>query len=230
MDDGALVTRATIRSLLRRRLQETIADNWNDSTLNTFIDLAYALVLKQVRKVDPEAILFWDYRDTIAGTTWYEKPAGTRGPVEVGLKSLSTDTDWTPLKRLPYHLARDWTGDTVYCHRGTYIGIFPPPTAAVTQGLQFLHAPTDTMAVDTDVPKVETTLHYAIVLWASLIAKGESPESDEKDAKELQRILGDIPQDYGSPDHGQPVALTADVADARGRGPTTLDGPGVDRR
>lgn len=225
------MTRASIRTLLRRRLNEVVADNWSDDVLNTLIDLAYALVLKQVRKVDPEAVLFWDYRDTAVATSWYEKPAGTRGPVEVGLKTSVADTDWSPLVRKPYWLARDWTGsERVYCHRGTYIGIFPATDLAITQGIQFIHAPTDTLAVDTDVPKVETTLHYAIVVWATLLAKGESPEDDSKDARELQRIIGDIPADYGTIDYGQPIALTADVADARGRGPTTLDTPGIYRR
>jgi hypothetical protein len=227
------MTRGTIRTLLRRRLNETVADRYDDSTLNTYIDLAYALVLKQVRKVDPEAVLFWDYRSTVAGVSWYEKPAGTRGPVEVGLKKSSSDTDWTPIPRRAYHVARDVTSadETVYCHRGTYIGIFPAPTVAVTNGIQFLHAPTDTLAADTDVPKLETTLHYAIVLWAALIAKGESPEAaDSKDAAELQRLIGDIPLDYGSPDLGQGSSLSPDVADARSTGFTTLSGNGVDKR
>lgn len=225
------MTRATIRTLLRRRLNEAVADAWDDSTLNTLIDLAYALILKQVRKVDPESLIFWDYRDTIAGTTWYEKPSGTRGPVEVGLKSTSADTDWSPLPRRPYHVARSVTStdEVVYCHRGTYIGIFPAPSVSVVQGIQFLHAPTDSLAVDTDVPKLETTLHYAIVLWAALIAKGESPESDSKDAAELQRIVGDIPADYGMNDLGQSMALSPDVADARSTGsPTTANG--IDQR
>ena len=225
------MTRAGIRTLLRRRLNEVVADNWEDEDLNSFIDIAYALVLKKVRKVDPEAVLFWDYRDTVAGTNWYEKPAGTRGPVEVGLKGTSAATDWTPLVRKPYFLARDWAtaGDPVYCHRGTYVGIFPAPTVAVVQGIQFIHAPTDALATDNDVPKLETTLHYAITLWAELIAKGESPESDDKAAKELARIIDDISADYGTIDYGQAVALTLDVADARGRR-GTLIAPGVDRR
>lgn len=224
------MTLAGIRELLRRRLNEVTADNWDDTTLDTLINLAYALVTKQVRKVDPEALLSWDYRNTVAGTNFYEKPSGTRGPVEIGLKATSADTDWTALVRKPYYLAKDWTEDTVYCHRGAYIGIFPAPTISVVSGLQFIHAPVDTMAVDIDVPKLETTLHYAIVLWAALIAKGESPESDTKDALELQRIIGDIPQDYGSPDLSQPSALNLDVADARGRGASTIVSPGIDRR
>lgn len=225
------MNRLTIRTLVRRRLNEEVADSWDDDTLNTLINVAHALVLKQVRKVDPEALLFWDYRDTVAGTSWYEKPSGTRGPVEVGLKTAATDTDWAPLTRKPYYLARDWTGsDTVYCHRGLYIGIFPAPTASVVQGIQFIHAPTDALAADSDFPKVETTLHYAIVLWATLIAKGESPESDVKEAKELQGILGDISVDYGTIDYGQPSALSPNVADVRGLGITTLSSPGIDRR
>lgn len=224
------MTRGTIRTLVRRLLNEEVADNWTDDILNTLIDTAYALVLKQVRKVDPEAILFWDYRATVAGANWYEKPAGTRGPVEVGLKSSASDTDWAPLNRKPYYLARDWTGsDTVYCHRGQYVGIFPAPTVAISDGLQFIHAPTDSFAADTDVPKLETTLHYAIVLWAAMLAKGESPEDDSKNAKELGRILGDIALDYGTIDYGQALALNADVADARGRG-LVMDSPGIDRR
>lgn len=223
------MNRGTMRELLRRRLNEQVADNWDDNTLNNLLDLAYALVLKQVRKVDPEAVLFWDYRDTVAGSNWYAKPAGTRGPVEVGLKSSSADTDWTPLKRRPYFIARDIvsSGDVCYCHRGEYIGIFPAPSASVTRGIQFLHAPTDTFATDNDFPKLESSLHYAIVLWSSLIAKGESPEDDTKDAKELQRILGDIPQDYGTIDLGQPIALSPDVADASGRSSGASTTPGI---
>lgn len=226
------MTRATIRELIRRRLNEAVADSWSDSIINTVIDLAYALVLKQVRKVDPESLIFWDYRNTVAGTNWYEKPSGTRGLAELGLKKLSTDTDWSALVRRPYYIARDWTStsETVYCHRGTYVGIFPAPSVSVTSGLQFLGAPTDSLAVDTDVPKLETTLHYAIVLWSCLILKGETPESDSKDAAELGRIIGDIPTDYGTNDLSQPMLLSPDVADARASGSTTLSSPGLDRR
>lgn len=217
------MNRGTIRTLLRRRLNEPTPDNWDDNTLNQFIDTAYALILKQVRKVDPEAILFWAYRDTVANVNWYEKPAGTRGPVEVGYKTDASATDWLPLKRKPYYIARDWLAgagaEPVYCHRGEYIGIFPAPTVSVTQGLRFIHVPTDSLASDTDEPRLEPTLQYAVALWGALLAKGESPESDSKDAAELQRILGDIPADYGTIDQAQPLALNPDVADARGRYP-----------
>lgn len=213
------MNRGTQRTLLRRRLLEPTEDQWSDSTLNDLLNIANNLVRKQVRKVDPEFDVRWEYRDTVAGTTFYEKPSGTRGSIEIGLKSSASDSDWTALKRAAYHIARTRTsdgGETVYCHRGAYIGIFPAPTVSVADGIQFLHAPTETLAADTDVSRLEESLQYAVVVWAALLAKGESPEDDSKDARELARLLGDIPADYGTLDLSQPMLLQADVADARG--------------
>jgi hypothetical protein len=212
------MNRGSMRTLLRRRLLEPTADQWDDSTLNELLNLALALVRKQVRKVDYEFDIRWEYRDTVAGTSWYEKPSGTRGSIEIGVKKAASDTDWTALRRAAYHVARTYTAESemVYCHRGAYIGLFPAPSASVADGIQFLHAPTESLALDTDVPRLEESLQYACVCWAALLAKGESPEDDTKDAKELARLLGDIPADYGSLDLSQPTYLQADVADARG--------------
>ena len=212
------MNRGVMRTLLRRRLLEPSADQWDDSTLNDLLNLGLALVRKQVRKVDYEFDIRWEYRDTVAGTSWYEKPAGTRGPTEIAVKKSTSDLDWEALARKPYHIAKLYTAEAemVYCHRGVYIGLFPAPTTAVTDGIQFLHAPSESLALDTDIPRLEESLQYAVVCGASLLAKGESPEDDSKDAKELQRLLGDIPADYGSIDLGQPMLLQADVADARG--------------
>jgi hypothetical protein len=213
-----------MRTLLRRRLLEPVEDQWSDSTLNDLLNIALALVRKQIRKVDPEFDVRWEYRDTVAGTSFYEKPSGTRGSIEIGLKAAASDTDWTPLRRTAYYLARVATDETVYCHRGAYIGIFPAPSTAVVEGIQFLHAPSETLALDTDVPRLEESMQYAVVCWAALLAKGESPEDDSKDAKELQRILGDIPSDYGSLDLSQPTYLNADVSDTRGRHGALING------
>ena len=212
------MNRGTMRTLLRRRLLEQTTDEWDDTTLNELLNLALPMVRKQVRKVDPEFDVRWELRDTISGTSWYEKPAGTRGTIEVGLKGAASDTDWTALTRKPYYLAKLYTSEAerVYCHRGAYIGIFPAPSTSVVQGIQFLHAPTEQLSDDSDVPRLEEGLQYAVVCWAELLAKGESPEDDSKAAKELARLLGDIPADYGSIDLSQPTQLQPDIADARG--------------
>lgn len=212
------MNRGTMRTLLRRRLLEPTTDQWDDSTLNDLLNVSLGLVRKQVRKVDPEFDIRWEYRDTVAGISFYEKPSGTRGAIEVGLKKAAADADWSPLRRVAYHIARTYTSEAemVYCHRGAYIGLFPAPSTSVVSGIQFLHAPTESLAADTDVPRLEESLQYATVCWAALLAKGESPEDDGKDARELARLLGDIPSDYGSIDLSQPILLQADVADARG--------------
>src|SRR3970040_2109103 len=98
------MNRLTMRTLLRRRLLEPTADQWDDSPLNSLLNLGLALVRKQVRKVDAEFDIRWEYRDTVAGTSWYEKPAGTRGPTEIGVKKASSDADWTALKSAPSHM------------------------------------------------------------------------------------------------------------------------------
>jgi hypothetical protein len=209
-----------MRTYLRRRLNEQTEDDWDNDILNEFLNIAVASIHKQIRKVDPEHLLYWEYRDTVAGTSWYEKPEGTRGVVFVGLKGTAAATTYTRLERRSHHVAREITGDeeAVYCHRGEYIGIFPAPTTAVTNGIELIHAPTPELSADTDVPKLEVTLQYAAVCWAALIAKGESPEADNKDADELRRMLAEIPDDYGlGPDLGQPILLSGDVSDARGR-------------
>jgi len=219
------MNRSTMRTLLRRRIQEETADDWSDDDLNTLMNLAYALVAKQVRKVDPEAIMHWEYRDTVADTNWYELPEGTRGMSSVGLKLNSSDTTYTDLRRTSHRVARTEANasEPVYCIRGQYLGIFPAPTAAITNGIELIHAPTPTLAEETDVPKLEATLHYAIVCWATLLAKGESVEDDTKDANELRRILADIPDDYGTNDLGYPHSLKPDVSDARGKYGSQLD-------
>lgn len=210
------MNRSAMRTLLRRRLLEPVADQWDDSTLNDLLNLALSLVRKQVRKVDPEFDIRWEYRDTVAGTHWYEKPAGTRGLIELAVKKSASDSDWGALTRKMYHIARTYTAESemVYCHRGAYVGLFPAPSASIVQGIQFMHAPTEVLATDTDISRLDDTLQLAAVIWASLIAKGESPEDDSKDANELKRILGDIPTDII--DLGQPTYLQPDVADSRG--------------
>ncbi len=224
---------SAIRELAYRRLNDQPGDQWSESIMNTYINIAYAKIQKEIRKVDPEAIVVWDYRNTVAGTSWYEKPAATRGLIELGLKTSSADTDWMALKRQPYWVARQNTSieDVVYCHRGTFVGIFPPPTASVTNGIQYLHAGTDTLAADAQAPKVDDDLAYGIVLWAVLLAKGENPEGDTKEARDLGLLLANIPVDYATPDMGQPIPLSPDVSDARGRGRTFLSqSPGIDQR
>jgi len=217
------VTLLTLRTLLRRRLGEITADNWTDVLLDELINLAYSMVYKEVRRVEPDAITHWSYRNTVAGTSWYQKPQDTRGLLRVGyMGTLVAPAVYTQLFPKPIEIAESWNGtDPVYCTRGIFVGIFPAPTVSVVNGLEFQHTPTPTLALDTDSPDLEASLQYAIILWACLLAKGESPESDSKEASQLQTILADIPNDYGQPSLDRPMQLSIDIL--------SLPGPSMNR-
>jgi len=225
------MTRSDVRGLLRRRLNSPAGDpNWSDSTLNTLLGLGQAFIWKKVRAVNREASLFWDIRDLTANQNWYEKPAGTTGVVEVAIKTAASDTLYTPLDRQPYQVASDPLQTTNgspypgYCHRGNFIGLFPAPTVTITGGLRMLIAGTPAAGADTDdYAPLELSLQYGIVLYASVLAKGEGPEDDGKDQRELAALIADISIDYSDLDVSQPIRLNSpDAAKARGFGrPTT---------
>lgn len=218
------MTRIEARELLRRRLNSPEGDpNWSNSTLNTLLGLGQAFVWKKVRAVNREASLFWDVRNLTSGQNWYEKPAGTTGVVEVAVLDAG-GTTYTPLDRLPYQIASDplqvTSGSPVpgYCHRANFIGIFPAPTANITSGLRLLIAGTPAAGADTDdYSPLELTLQYGIVLYATILAKGESPEDDGKDQRDLAVLVADIPTDYSDLDVSQPIALNSPAA-AKARG------------
>ena len=194
--------RSTIRTLLRRNLQETTADNWSDTILNEIINVAYGLVRKEVRRVDREALVAWDLADITSGTQFYEKPEGTFGPLEVNVLDSG---EYKPIRRIDYDLTRPSTfnsssptfSNTVWFHRGKFIGLYPIPSVSVTDGLQFVHSYGETLSADSDVPGIHTDLHYAIVLWATILAKGETREDIQPVRVSLQAMIGDIGLYYG---------------------------------
>lgn len=211
--------RSAIRTLVRKHLQEPAAANWADADLNTLIDLAVALVAKAIRKVLPDAFVSTSTANIVSGTNWYNFPAGCRAIKRVGLLSSGV---YGRIERKSQDIAESWTGDTVYCVRGQQIGLFPTPTANLALGIQYEYAPTLSLTQDTDEPVFAAELHLAVVLWATLLAKGESPEDDTKEARQLQQLLADIPEDYGAMNHDSPETLTVDVDRLAGRGGSRL--------
>jgi hypothetical protein len=215
------VNRSTIRTLLRRNIQETAEDNWSDTVLNELINVAYGLVRKEVRRVDREALVAWDLADIVSGTQFYEKPSGTWGPLEI---NLLDGGEYKPIRRVDYDLTRPNTfssnsfaptfSNTVWFHRGKYIGLYPIPTESITDGIQFVHSNAEMLADDNDVPSIHVDLHYAIVLWATILAKGETKEDLQSVRASLQAILGDIGLYYGR-DESEMEAIRPQVEGTR---------------
>lgn len=171
------------------------------------INEAYALIQKEIRKVDPEAHLTWDYTNTVAGTNWYLLP-DTFGVSLVSLKWATADTFYTALARKRYEDIKDqivWSGavqvsstvgGTFYTQRGQYIGIFQAPENSVVNGLEIIHSRIMSLSADTDIPKIKTPLHSALPLWSKLLLLGETEETSVETRQRLQEILGDLPTWY----------------------------------
>jgi hypothetical protein len=191
------MTRATIRTLLRRQGQDVPSQEWSNAELNDIINLAYAKVMKEIVKVDPEAHLFWDTMDSTASTAWYPLPTATFGMVQVGIKSTASDTAFTKLKKKKYNDIKGNTGTTqAYCRRGTWIGIFPAPSTGVTDGIELIHSPIMSLGSDTEEPRIKIPAQEAILYAAKDLMLGETDESSQDTLRRYAEIIGDLPLWY----------------------------------
>ena len=196
------MNRATMRGVLRRRLNEQTADNWDDTELNALLDESLFWVQKKIARVDPIAFMAWARTSLVANESFYNRPVGSWWEFEVAVKGNPSEPTYTPLARRPYKAIRALTSDqaeTAYSKVGTFLAIFPPPPFNVTDGLQIVYAPLLTMAVDTDVPAVHPSLHTMIVVKANHLALQEQPESPQLRPvqDELADLDGDIMLVYG---------------------------------
>jgi len=207
-----------MRERLRRQVKEpAVGVTWSDSELNVVLNNAYTLVQKEIRKVYPEAHIFWDYVNTVAGVSWYPLPA-TFGLIQVGLKQIAStsDGDYAILQPKRYRDVGNrvtfsgavivpptsLTTQNYYTKRGQYIGIFPAPSTSAASnfavnppqlgGLQLLHSPIMSMSDDNDVPRIKEPLHYAIVYWAKILLSGETDTNMDDTRARLNELLSDL--------------------------------------
>jgi len=197
------MTRGQMRTLLRRQLQDVPEVQWPvDSELDALLNSAYTLVQKEIRKVSPTAHQFWDYINTVAGTSWYPLPQ-TFGIRRISLKQA--DGTYTKLTLKDYDTIKGLSGsETYYAKEGQWIGIFPAPTT-MANGIELVHVPIMEMALDADVPRIKLPLHIGIVWWAKLLALGETADATSDTKSRLQELLGDIPVWYDVTSDGPEV-------------------------
>jgi len=184
--------------LFLRRVHDVSAVQWSPAEANEIINLAYSKVQKEIVKVKRDAHLYWDYINTVAGTSWYPLPA-TFGIRRVGFKAAATDPTYGKLEPKNYEDIYEFTTGTTgtyYTRMGEWIGIFPPPSAAVVAGIELIHTPILALSDDAEVPRIKLPLHDAIALWAVLIAKGETDEEGQLAKEELVNIINDLGQWY----------------------------------
>lgn len=183
--------------MLRRRLQERVADQWTDAELNELLNLGLLEIQKSVLQVDPLAIIWIDVDDIVAGQEFYEVPPGMWYEFEVGVKTSASDADFTILDPCSYHTRRSLSsGAGRYSRLGKYISIRPIPTGSVVDGLQVRYVPSLSMSNDSDVPDLNLGLHLGIVLWAQILALGESLEDSGPTQATLKGLIEQIPLFY----------------------------------
>lgn len=190
---------ASIRTILRRQVQDPAATQFSDQELNDIINLAYSTVQLVVYQHDQEAHIVWETIPVTAGTNWYPMP-DTFGLNQVRLKVNSTDTIWTVLTKKSLNDIETvlTTGPNYYyARRGQWIGIFPTPPTSISDGIQVLHAPIMQLTLDTDIPKIKSPLHIAILWLARLYAQDEDEAVDlTKVEARLNSLFNSIPSWY----------------------------------
>lgn len=196
------MTLAQLRTMVRRRLQEDVADQWSDSELNDLINVALQRMQTAIMRVHPEAFISIATANVVVGSTlqarFYSLPPGFW--YETMLELLGTDGEYAKLERKSYREARaaDEGSDAFYARHGQYFVLAPAPAAAVTNGLRVTFVPTLSLSADTDVPAIPVGLHAGIVLWAHLFALPESGEAEAQESvrRDLKALTDEIPLVY----------------------------------
>jgi len=191
------MTLLTMRTLLRRFVNDVDGVEWSDTECNQALNESYYERQGEVQAIDPEAVIFWDNIDTTAGTSWYPLPP-TFGVIQASLKGSAGDTDWTKLDHQLYDDIRAMSGTSVYYTlRGEWIGIFPAPSESVTNGIELMHRPIHTLTLDADQPRLKLPIHRAIVLGAKLFLLGDTNEESKEDERKLEALMKNATLWYG---------------------------------
>lgn len=187
--------RDTIRTILRRRLNDTAKDQFpNDGELDDIINVALGLVQAEILKVKRYAFLQWELLDLVLNQQRYQFPVGTCGPVYVGTRQSVSD-EFVAIERQDLNkiLRGEATG---YAHAGREIVVFPKTPTSVSQGLRIIHIPTLELSADattTEDKGIPRPLDFAVAVWAYALLNPETGESRGELDRELGKLLENVP-------------------------------------
>jgi hypothetical protein len=211
-----------MRSMLRRRLQESTAKQWSDANLNTYLNFGLQFMQQAIMQVSPEEFLYISTADHVADDDLIPKPYGLMLIKRVQ-SQYAADASYTDALR-----ARNDEIDALvtadldaystyyrYAEFGRHIRIWPTPESNNSAGMRLSWVPTLTMAVDADVPDVHLSLHEGIVYRAHEIALADTDEITDPNVlnstqRILQMVVSRIPLFYYS-EGGMPTEIEVDV-------------------
>jgi hypothetical protein len=201
------MTRATMRALLRRQIQEASADQWTDADLNEALNHGLRLIQKEIIKLDAVAFAYMYVRDIEANVDAYPLP--TSFIYEHSIEILNSTTgEYDRISKIDYVEKKGsnapGSGDSFrYTIIGRYVMLTPKPAVAVTDGLRLFYMPVLTMAADTDTPEVDDVFHPTIVAAAKILLLEDTAEAGESTRKLMMESLVDLPmyRKPGAPEH-----------------------------
>lgn len=199
-----------LRTKLRRKVQDVAEQQWTDAECNEAINQAYYDIQAEVHIVNPEAIIYFDLIDSVAGTNWYPLPP-TFGFTSISIKANAGD-EFVKLDEKLYEDIRSRTGEGQYVtRRGDWFGIFPAPSTSVIQGIELMHKPILTLTVDADEPRLKLPLHNLIVLMAKVDLLGDTNEDSSDDRarikSQIERLAMWYNMDTSTPEFFSPRGI-----------------------
>ncbi len=200
--------------LLRRRLQEKVAHNWEDVDLKALLNLGLHRTQLAIKQAHPDVALHRAIADIEGpGTTDNDLIVFPPGFVSEYLVEMLDDGGvYRKIKRLNFRetIDRAEGSDTRYARTGKWLKLSPPPTAHVTNGIRIWYVPTLTMADDSDIPDIPLVLHEGPIIWANRIALGETGETSKELAADWIEFKQLILETYNVTD-ADPQYLNVDI-------------------
>lgn len=204
------MTLGQMTALLRRRLQEKVADDWLDTDLYELLNLGLRRTQLAIKRVHPDAALNRAFTSLAANVDLYDVPPGFVSEYLVEL--LNAEGQYKKIRRINFNETVDRpTGEeTRYTRTAKWIKISPTPTAAAANGLRIWFVPTLTMSDPSDIPDIPLVLHEGPIIWANKIALGETGEASKDLREDWIEFIALILDTYNVTD-GDPQHISLDL-------------------
>ena len=196
------MNRATLRSILSRRVGDTDDRTWTEAEKNEALDHGAFMLSNKLQETDPEFLVRVAYADVVNGQVRYEKPGDMWGEIAVGYRDSVSPTGYRDLDLKPFSVVRKrrqyGTSSGVpdaYATRGRYIELSLTPQASVNEGLEIVYTSSLAMGTDNDVPECHPSLHPAIIYEAQLLLEPDAKEASST-LTLLERLYATIPSFY----------------------------------
>jgi len=196
-------TRLQIRNFLRRRLQDQVTSGgpWEDTDLDSLIDLATHRMQLFMMAFAPDVLIYIGKANTAANDALVELPEGiwTIRMVQI----LGSDGGYRRIRPAGYEelvgrneTALTWDRSSVstirYARLAEWLYLSPVPTENITDGLRIHYVPSHSMSSDTDIPKIPLMTHMGIALQANVYALPEVGEENLATRQDLAEMKADI--------------------------------------